>query len=738
MSKKPNKRMGMRAIAVALVIALGGSLALGGVLAKVQLFDHDFYSKKALEQQTMDSSIAARRGNILDCNGKVLAQSATVWDIVINPSDIKTEEKRVLIAQGLSEILELEYDEVYAHTLKNNKYERIKRRVEKAATDKVREFVSENNITCIIFEENTKRYYPYGSLASHIIGFTGTDNQGLEGVEAYYDGYLRGTDGRVMSSRNTLTGELLNNKYEKRIEPVDGGSVYLTIDEGVQSFAEKHLSWGVEQAKADEGGCAVVMDVKTGAVLALAVEPDFDLNSPYDITDADVLAELEKLSGDEYDALRRETLTKMWSNKAVTETYDPGSVFKMFTMAMALEEELVNENSTFNCSGATVVADRRIGCWYTAGHGRENLSQILENSCNPGFIKLSSMLGVTRFCEYAEAFGFLGKTGIDISGESSGVFFNPSSMGPVELAVASFGQTFTVTPMQMITGICSIANGGYLVQPHILQKVVGPDGKTVTATQTVVKRQVISNDTSARVSKMLEAVVTHGTGKNAYVMGYRVAGKTGTSQKIQKQNETGRDDLRISSFAAFAPADDPKIAVIVMVDEPTVPNKNGSAVAAPVVAKILEDSLPYLGIEPQYTEAELAKMDKAVPDVNGFTVSQAKQTISASGFKTKVIGDGDTIIDQMPRSGETIPSNGQVILVTDGSTLTTAKVPDLTGMTSREANRALVNAGLNIRLKGTDVSGGSVTVNSQSIAPGTEVLMGSIISVTFLHYDAVQ
>ncbi len=738
MSKKPSKRMGMRAIAVALILSVGGSLLLCGVLGYTQLFKHDFYSKKALEQQTMDSIIGAKRGNILDCNGKVLAQSATVWDIVINPSDIKTEEKRIMISQGLAEILELDYEDVYAHTQKSNKYERIKRKVEKETTDKVREFVAENHITSVIFEENTKRYYPYGNLASHIIGFTGTDNQGLEGVEAYYDGYLRGIDGRVMTSRNTLTGELLNNKYEKRIEPINGNNVYLTINEGVQSFAEKHLAWGVEKAKADEGGCAIVMDVETGAVLALAVNPDFDLNSPYEISDEAVLDELSKLKGDEYDELRRETLTKMWSNKAVAETYDPGSVFKMFTMAMALEEGLVNENSSFSCSGATTVADRRIGCWYTAGHGRETLSQILENSCNPGFIKLGSMLGVSRFCEYAEAFGFLGKTGIDVSGESSGVFFNPSNMGPVELAVATFGQTFTVTPMQMITGICSIANGGYLVQPHILQKVVGSDGKTVHATQTIVKRQVVSNETSALVSKMLEAVVTHGTGKNAYVAGYRVAGKTGTSQKIQKQNETGRDDLRISSFAAFAPADDPKIAVIVMVDEPTVPNKNGSAVAAPVVQKILEDSLPYLGIEPKYTEAELAKMDKAVPDVNAFTISQAKQAVSAAGFKYKVIGDGDVVVDQMPRGGETIPSNGQVILVTEGSKLETVKVPDLTGMTSREANSALINAGLNIRIKGTDVSGGSVTVNSQSIAPGSEVLKGSIISVTFLHYDAVQ
>ena len=737
MAKKPSKRMGVRATAVALIIAVLGSVALTGVLAKTQLIDHEFYSKKALEQQTTDTAISAKRGNILDCNGVVLAQSATVWDIVLNPSDIKNEETRALVAQKLSELLELDYDTVYKQTQKNNKYERVKRRCEKQETDTVREFVKEHGITCITFEENTKRYYPYGNFASHIIGFTGSDNQGLEGVEAYYDGYLRGTDGRVMSSRNTLTGELAS-KYETRIEPIDGYDVYLTINQGVQNFCEKHLKWGVERARASEGGCVIVMDVETGAVLGMAVYPDYDPNSPYDITDESVLDELSKLTGDEYDALRRKTLTEMWSNKAVTSTYDPGSVFKMFTMSMALEEGVVNLNSTFYCSGGVTVADRHIGCWYTSGHGSETLTQILENSCNPGFIKVSSLLGIKKFCEYAKAFGFLGKMGIDISGESAGVFFNQSTMGPVELAVASFGQTFTVSPLQVITAMCAVANGGYLVQPHILGKVVDSDGKTVEASQRVVKRQVISNETSKTVCKMLESVVTNGTGKNAYVAGYRVGGKTGTSQKIQKQNETGRDDLRIASFAAIAPADDPKIAILVMIDEPNTANRGGSACAAPVVAKILEDALPYLGVEPSYTEKELAKLDKTVPDTIGFTVSDAKKTVTDAGFSCRVLGEGERIIEQMPRQGDTIPAKGQVILVTEGAELETVKVPDLMGMTSTEANRALTNAGLNIRLKGTDVSKGGTTVNTQSIAAGTEVPMGTVISVTFLHYDQVQ
>ena len=737
MAKKPSKRMGVRATAVALIIAVLGSVALTGVLAKTQLIDHEFYSKKALEQQTTDTAISAKRGNILDCNGVVLAQSATVWDIVLNPSDIKNEETRALVAQKLSELLELDYDTVYKQTQKNNKYERVKRRCEKQETDTVREFVKEHGITCITFEENTKRYYPYGNFASHIIGFTGSDNQGLEGVEAYYDGYLRGTDGRVMSSRNTLTGELAS-KYETRIEPIDGYDVYLTINQGVQNFCEKHLKWGVERARASEGGCVIVMDVETGAVLGMAVYPDYDPNSPYDITDESVLDELSKLTGDEYDALRRKTLTEMWSNKAVTSTYDPGSVFKMFTMSMALEEGVVNLNSTFYCSGGVTVADRHIGCWYTSGHGSETLTQILENSCNPGFIKVSSLLGIKKFCEYAKAFGFLGKMGIDISGESAGVFFDQSTMGPVELAVASFGQTFTVSPLQVITAMCAVANGGYLVQPHILGKVVDSDGKTVEASQRVVKRQVISNETSKTVCKMLESVVTNGTGKNAYVAGYRVGGKTGTSQKIQKQNETGRDDLRIASFAAIAPADDPKIAILVMIDEPNTANRGGSACAAPVVAKILEDALPYLGVEPSYTEKELAKLDKTVPDTIGFTVSDAKKTVTDAGFSCRVLGEGERIIEQMPRQGDTIPAKGQVILVTEGAELETVKVPDLMGMTSTEANRALTNAGLNIRLKGTDVSKGGTTVNTQSIAAGTEVPMGTVISVTFLHYDQVQ
>lgn len=737
MAKKPSKRMGMRATAVAVIIAIVGSVVLTAVLAKTQLIDHEFYSKKALEQQTTDSTISAKRGDILDCNGTVLAQSATVWDIVINPSDIKDDATRALIASGLSEILELDFDKVMEQTKKNNKYERIIRKAEKATTDRVREFVSQNKITCISFEENTKRYYPYGNFAAQIIGFTGTDNNGLEGAEAYYDGYLRGTDGRVMSSRNTLTGEL-TSKFETRIEPIDGDDIYLTINQGVQNFAQKYLQWGCERAQAAEGGCAIVMDVETGAVIAMAVYPDYDLNAPYEITDPAVLEELEKLKGEEYDELRRQTLTRMWNNKAVTSTYDPGSVFKMFTMSMALEEGVVNLNSTFFCGGGTTVADRHIGCWYTSGHGTETLTQILENSCNPGFIKVSSMLGVTKFCEYVKAFGFLGKTGIDISGESSGVFFDPKTMGPVELAVASFGQTFTVSPLQVITGMCAVANGGYLVQPHILSKVVNSEGKTVEVAKTVVKRQVISEKTSQTVCKMLDSVVKNGTGKNAYVAGYRVGGKTGTSQKIQKQNETGRDDLRIASFGAIAPADDPKIAILVMIDEPQVANRGGSACAAPVVAKILEDSLPYLGIEPSYTEAELAKLDKPVPNTIGFTLADAKKSVSDAGFNYKVIGDGGNVIDQMPRQGETVPAKGQVILVTEGSAMKNVAVPDLIGMSSGEANRALINAGLNIRLKGTDVSASGTTVNSQSIAPGTEVSMGTVVSVSFVHYDSVE
>ncbi len=737
MAKKPSKRMGVRATAVALIIAVLGSVALTGVLAKEQLVDHEFYSKRALEQQTTDSAISAKRGNILDCNGVVLAQSATVWDIVIDPSAIEDDGKRAELAEGLAEILDLDFETVYAQTKKNNRYERVKRRVEMATAERVREFVAQKKITCVTFEDNSKRYYPYGNFASHIIGFTGADNQGLEGVEAYYDGYLRGTDGRVMSSRNTLTGEL-TSKYETRIEPVDGYDLYLTLNQGVQNFCEKHLKWGVERARASEGGCAIVMDVKTGAVLGMAVYPDYDLNSPYEITDEAVLEELGKLDGEEYDDLRRRTLTAMWNNKAVTSTYDPGSVFKMFTMSMALEEGVVNLNSTFYCSGGTTVADRHIGCWYTAGHGSETLTQILENSCNPGFIKVSSMLGVTKFCEYVKAFGFLGKTGIDISGESAGVFFDPKTMGAVELAVASFGQTFTVSPLQVITAICAVANGGYLVRPHILGKVVDSEGKTVEAAQTVVRRQVISNETSKTVCKMLESVVTNGTGKNAYVAGYRVGGKTGTSQKIQKQNETGRDDLRIASFAAIAPADDPQIAVLVMIDEPNTANRGGSACAAPVVAKILEDALPYLGVEPSYTEKELAKLDKTVPDTVGFAVSEAKKTVTDAGFTCKVLGEGERVIEQMPRHGDTIPAKGRVVLVTEGAELETVKVPDLTDMTSREANAALTNAGLNIRVKGTDVGKNNATVNSQSVAPGTEVPMGTVISVTFVHYDQVQ
>lgn len=739
MSNVPSKKMNRRIIAIALILAIGGSILLSGVLAKVQVIDHDFYSQKALAQQTVDTSIPAKRGSILDRNGKVLAQSASVWDIILDPSSIEEndEETRILVSKKLSEILDVDYDTIYAKTKKTNKYERIKRQVEKAQTDLVKEFISENKIKCISFEENTKRYYPYGSFASHILGFTGSDGNGLEGIEAYYNTLLKGTDGRILSTRSSLTGQTTSNN-QNRIEPINGSYLYLTIDEGIQSITEKYLEWGCERAKAAEGGTAIVVNVKNGAIYALANYPNYNPNSPYEITNQSVLDELEKLKGEEYDNLRRKTLTKMWSNKAVTETYDPGSVFKMFTMSMALEEGLVTLDSQFTCSGGTTVMDRHIGCWYTSGHGHENLSEILWNSCNPGFIQLSRKIGIPTFCKYAEAYGFLSKTGIDVSGESAGVFFDQSKMGAVELAVASFGQTFTVTPMQVITGICAIANGGYLVQPHLLERVADENGKTISKTQTIVKRQVISNETSKKMCTMLAGVVQNGTGKNAYVSGYRVGGKTGTSQKIQKINETGDEDLRIASFAAIAPSDDPEIAIIVIIDEPLVSNRGGSACSAPVVAKILEESLPLLGVEPSYTEAELAKLDKTVPDTIGFTTSSAKTTISEAGFTYKLIGNGDEIVDQMPRQGESIPARGIVALVTEGEEITTVKVPDLTGYSASEATSRLNNLGLNIRIKGTDVSGSGVTVNSQSVAPGTEVVVGTIVSVTFLHYDAVQ
>ena len=685
-------------------------------------------------QQLQDTEISAKRGDIYDRNMEVLATSATAYTVYITPQDIKDDDTAKLLAKGLSELLDVEYDKVYSATKKTTYYEKIKTKVDQALANKVRTFISENKLGAIVgLDEGSKRYYPNDNLASTILGFVGADNQGLNGLESYYDDMLKGVPGRVIAAKNA-TGADMPFSYEKVVDAQTGNSLVLTIDSYIQYVAEKYLEEAVSQYSCNERGCVIVMDPKTGEIYAMATKPDYNPNTPFTIYDAKTAEAIEELTGDERTKAISDAQQKQWRNKAICDTYEPGSVFKIVTGSAAYEESKISKNSTFNCSGKINIAGTTYNCHKHSGHGHQNLAGAFQNSCNPAFIQIGQMLGTELFFKYFQAYGLTEKTGIDLPGEASTVagvsYHDISTMSIVDLASESFGQGFNVTPIQLATAVCASVNGGYLVKPHVVKKVVDSEGNTVKKIEKTVKRQVISAETSKAICSFLEGVVTEGSGKNSYVAGYRVGGKTGTSQKLAQSNADGVKRL-VASFCGVAPCDEAQLVCLVVLDEPNAPVVYGGTLAAPVAGKIFADVLPYLGVEAVYTEEELKNIDIAVPSAVGKQIDDAKSLFESSGISVKTVGNGEKVVRQLPSAGHLISRGGTVVLYTDDIENTKVTVPDFSGYSISGANSLASQHQLNITLSGVTGENSGATAYSQSIAPGEKVDMGTIITVSF-------
>ena len=734
MSQGPSKSMITRMTVVMACIILVGFAVLIYRLVVLQLVEGNKLQQLAINQQLRDTPISAQRGTIYDRNMKPLAQSATVYTVFISPAYIKDDKQRNLIADQLSKILNIDRSKVYAQASKKDYYEVIARKVEKPQADIVRKFISDNNINCVSLAEDSKRYYPFGNFAASVLGFTGVDNQGLTGIEASYDSYLKGVPGRVVAAKNAM-GTDMPFAYQQYVDAKNGTNLVLTIDEVVQHFLEKNLSVAVTQDKVGKRGVGIVMDVQTGEILAMATEPDFDPNTPFTITDPIALASLKGLTGAALQKATSAEQADMWRNKAVSDLYEPGSVFKPITVSSALDEGAVNLTEHFVCNGGWTVAGIRISCWNHAGHGIETVEQGIINSCNPVMMQVAAKLGATNFLKYFTAYGLTQKTGIDLPGEADPIYHpltGPTGLGPVELASSSFGQTFKITPIQMITAFAAVVNGGKLFQPHIVKQMVDSNGNIIKNFDPVVKRQVISQQTSSELCEMLAQVVSIGTGSNAYLEGYRVGGKTGTSEKLDEFNAQGQTTQVIASFMGVAPMDNPRIAVLIMLDEPHAAVNGGGALAAPVVKDILSETLPYIGVEPVYTADELAKLDIPTPKLLELLPSEADSMVKKLGLKSKIIGTGNIVLSQIPASGASIPRGGTVVIYTDGSEASSkVEVPNVVGLTAAAANSAITNAGLNIKVQGADVTAAGVKAYMQSIDAGSKVEPGTVITVDF-------
>lgn len=763
----PTNKMKRRMFWVVLSLLILAAGYICSVIYNTTVVKSEYYRSKANSQQLSSYTITANRGTIYDRSNKILAQSTTVWDVVLSPKAIaEDDEKRRedgkplmtgTICRNLSRILGVDEQKI-TEGCKNlkNEYFIVKKKVDKETCDKIRKFISDNHLAAytVNLMESSKRYYPNDSLASSIIGFTNYDNEGVYGLEAYYDNYLQGTDGLIVMAKDAK-GNAMPYDFENRYEASDGHSIVLTLDSTVQYYLEKNLESAVKQHQVANRATGIIMNAKTGAIIAMATAPGYDLNNPSALSEQDEqkLEELHQqlildyMAGsltdqDEIDARIEKDLEDtraamrelQWKNKAISELYFPGSVFKVITCASALEEEVINLGSSFQCLGVYTVEDTNIHCWTTGGgHGTLVLQDALTKSCNPAFIQIGLKLGRRLFCNYFTAFGFTEKTGIDLPGEASPLYVPYERMGSVELASSSFGQTNKITPLQMICAYAAAINGGYLLTPYIVDRIIDSSGNVVKSAEPTIKRQVISGETSALVRQLTENVVTSNGGQNAYISGYRIGGKSGTSQKLDEYHHDW--DMRyVGSFCAFTPADDPEYIMLVCVDEPLGGKYYGSMVAAPVVSAVFSECLEYLGVYPQYTAEELEMQNTTVPYVYGSQLLDAITSINTKGLKYEIIGDENSNIVEytIPEAAAPIPKNGTVVIYMRGTPEQTVTVPDLTGMKLETANSTLAYYGLNISLNGGGINNPDAVATSQSVAPGTVVSKGTVVSVTFL------
>lgn len=823
-----NNVMKMKIGIVAIVLSVVCAIILVGRLFYLQIIEGDKYKQMALNQQLKDTIIEPHRGSIYDTNMKTLATSKTVWDVVFEPANLSSsEEKREKELQvlcdsehGLPAILGVSEETIREKAENRTSYWQVLQyKVEKEKADEVEAFIKEYDVNCITLSQGTKRVYPFDDLAASVLGFVNAyDNRGAYGLESYYNKVLTGSEGRIVSAKNGQNGEM-PFQYEKLYESQDGNSLVLTIDEVVQHFVEKHLEIAVSEHEVKERATAIVMDVDTGEILAMASKPDFDPNNPRQLTDKQAVIRLEKeiakkrtsstvqantqtdenaqaansgevinqgtqgenteqvqqtvqqgttatteqkeltvadvtdedllydnlraralnggLTEDEFDEWLLDEQNRQWRNKVISDPYEPGSVFKLITVSAALDSGSVTMDNTYYCIGYKEVAGNKIHCWKrtNGGHGSQTLADAIKHSCNPAMIEVGQQTGVENFTTYFDRFGLGDLTGIDLPGEATGIHYTADNMGIAELSSSAFGQTFKVTTIQLITGLSAALNGGNLMQPYIVRQVIDSDHNIVETTEPTVKRQVISEETSEKICYMGEQVVAGGsdaTGRNAAIPGYRIGGKTGTSEKLDNFDENGVQYGNVLSFLGFAPADDPKIAILVALDEPVVGDAQSSTIAAPVVGAMLEDILPYLGYEPSFTDEEKAEQeDVTVQTYLGEKPHEAQSKIRNAGLKTEIIGQGTSVLKQIPEPGKTLPYGGTVILYTDQSEADSiGTVPDVVGRSVSDANQMITNAGFNINIVGEVPEGQEEIVITQDPPAGSTAETGSIITVS--------
>ena len=729
--RRANRVIQTRTFVLMLIMGIGMFFLLFFKLYNLQITRHEELQAKAVSQQTRSSVVTASRGAIYDASGNILAISSTAETIFLSPKEINDalndEENPVawtkeVLAAALAKILDVSEEGILKKMARTDSmYEVLKFRVEEDIADQVRQYINDNKVKGVYLTTDAKRYYPYGDLAAQVIGFVGVDYTGLFGLEAEYDKELQGRSGLVVTAKANQQNDLLY-EYSQYFDPENGDELQVTLEATVQYYLEKGMKDMWDAYSPANGATGIVLDVRNGGILAMASFPNYDLNDYATVTDKTLLEQMERGELDEEGAQQ-----KQWRNKALNDTYEPGSTFKILTLSAALEEGLIDKTTSVNCSGSVNISGHTIHCSNKAGHGLQNLEQTVGNSCNPAFISYGLKLGTEKFYQYMRSFGIMSATGVDLGGEATGVFAADANFTQLDLACYAFGQNFTVTPLALIAAQAACVNGGYLYTPHFAQQITDSDGNVIWQHDDTPVRQVISEETSATVRECLEYVVASGTGKNGQVAGYRIGGKTGTADK-------GQSGDVVVSFLCFAPADDPQIMMLITMDTPsrsTGTYVSGGNMVAPYSSAIMAEILPYLGIEPSYSAEELMGVDTTVPNVIGMSVEEAKDRLKERGFACKVEGDGETITDQTPVGGAIIPGKSTVVLYAGAEKPDKmCTVPSLVGRTAAEANTAATNAGLLIRFTGTTSSeSNTVLVFSQELEAGTEVPAGTVITV---------
>ena len=774
-NQRANRTILRRTLVLMVLCGIVAFVPLIGTLYHLMITEHDYYNEKAIKNQTRSTNLTATRGVIYDANMNVLASSSTVETVFIDPNEIAEQMKQPensnlldQIARGLGEILDVEPSFVYEQAAdKQYRYKVIKRKISEELADEVRAFISENSITGVYLETDLKRYYPNSSLAAQALGFVSSDNNGSEGLEAYYNEELSGTAGKVVTSKGNYGSEMLYT-YEKYYDASDGSSLITTIDSTVQAYVEKNLQNAIDKYDIKNGAFYIVMDVNTGEIKAMATLGSYDPNNYLEIYDDTTALLLENeraaaLALPEASAAYEAAIETykqdvaaarmaQWRNRCVSDGYEPGSTFKLITLASALDSGAVTLNDSFYCGGQEKFTGREqiLNCWKSAGHGAQTTAQALGNSCNIAFGHIGLRMGGDTFYDYLKSFGVMEKTGVDLPGEASGLFYerkylnDPANYGTSYLITSSFGQSFRITPMQLVRAVAAIVNGGYVLEPYIVSEVVDADGNTVEKNEKTVLRQVISQQTSETMRTLMEQVVTEGTASAAQTPGYRVGGKTGTSEKLDEYDENGQQVKdKIVSFVGVAPIDDPKYVVLVALDTPAYSENSekytvhgmyisGGLMAAPTVRDIFLDILPYLGVEPDYGSEDIRGVNFTVPDVIGMDETEAGELLAEKTITYRVVGTGSVVTDQLPVAGSQVPGNSQIILYMGAEKQATrVEVPDFIGCSVADVNYLASNAGLYVQAKGTDRTDVYVLAAYQDIDPGTEVDRGTTITVEF-------